>query len=145
MTAIVWDGTTLAADKRGCEQNLARTVTKLHRAQNGNLLGFCGILEQGLHLVDWYNAGADPAEWPAFQTAPGDDWTVLVVVTPTGVFTYGKLPIRRPLEDPFMAWGSGRELAIGAMAAGADARTAVEIAARFDTGVGNGIDTLRLE
>ncbi len=46
--------------------------------------------------------------------------------------------------DPFAAIGSGSGIALGAMAAGKTAAEAVEIAARFDSGTGNGVDVLEL-
>lgn len=41
-----------------------------------------------------------------------------------------------------MAWGSGRDYAMGAMARGANAKEAAEIAMRFDNGCGMGIDVV---
>lgn len=42
--------------------------------------------------------------------------------------------------DRFMAWGSGRDFAMGAMEMGASAYRAVEVAIRHSTGCGYGID-----
>lgn len=50
----------------------------------------------------------------------------------------------RRVEDPFVAVGSGRDYAMAVMALGHDATRAVEIAARFDPGTGNGVDGMRL-
>jgi hypothetical protein len=41
-----------------------------------------------------------------------------------------------------MAWGAGRNLALGAMAAGADACQAIEIATRFDIHTGQGVNSI---
>ena len=48
------------------------------------------------------------------------------------------------IGHPFWADGSGGDIAKGAMAAGATAREAVEIACRFETGWGGRIQTLKL-
>jgi ATP-dependent protease HslVU (ClpYQ) peptidase subunit len=48
------------------------------------------------------------------------------------------------VETEFIAIGSGGDLAMGAMGAGATARQAVEIAARFDCFTGGKIDEFRL-
>lgn len=48
-------------------------------------------------------------------------------------------------DNAFDASGTGREFAMGAMAAGADARSAVEIAQQFDIYSGGGVDVLTLD
>lgn len=48
------------------------------------------------------------------------------------------------LAAPFFAIGSGCEYAMGALAAGASAREAVEIASRFDTATGGSVMQLEL-
>jgi ATP-dependent protease HslVU (ClpYQ) peptidase subunit len=53
--------------------------------------------------------------------------------------------VRQVVEDPFMAWGSGRDFALGAMAMGATAREAVAVACRFNVYCGNGIDAFDLK
>jgi ATP-dependent protease HslVU (ClpYQ) peptidase subunit len=50
-----------------------------------------------------------------------------------------------PVEDPFIAFGAGRDYAMAAMHLGCDAHRAVEVACVFDTGCGMGIDTLELD
>lgn len=47
------------------------------------------------------------------------------------------------MRAPFYADGSGWEIALGAMAAGATAEEAVHIASRYDTKTGGSVTTLR--
>jgi hypothetical protein len=47
-------------------------------------------------------------------------------------------------EAPFHAWGNGRVIALGAMAAGASAEEAVEIACRFDVYSRGPIDVIKI-
>jgi hypothetical protein len=95
-------------------------------------------------MARWYEAGADPADFPKCQEDK-DDWARLIVVADGRVMVYERHPIAFPVEDPFMAWGSGRDYAMGAMARGATAREAVEIAMRFDHHCGMGIDEVRFD
>lgn len=144
MTVIVWDGTTLAADKQGTSANLARTVTKIHRIPNG-ILGFCGVLSHGMAVLEWFRNGEDKDKWPYPK---GDDVasTAVLVIRADGACMYhtdeGPHPER--FEDPFIAIGSGRDYAMAAMYLGCDARHAVEVACKFDVTCGQGIDTLEL-
>jgi hypothetical protein len=68
-----------------------------------------------------------------------------LVVYPTGrVFYWDGSPTFVEMHGPFFAAGSGQDFALGAMAAGADARRAVEIAIQFDTQSGGRVDIRRL-
>jgi ATP-dependent HslUV protease subunit HslV len=49
------------------------------------------------------------------------------------------------MNAPFYAFGSGKEPALGAMFAGADAETAIEAAIQFDPHTGGEITVLRHE
>lgn len=140
MSIIAWDGTTIAADRQATHSGLALSVEKLYRRSAGVILGFTGSLEQGLLLADWYGAGADPDKWPVWQTPM--DYTRLVVLNfHVGLLMeYESLPVAqyRKFESP-AAFGSGRDFALGAMAQGANAREAVEIASRFSVDCGLGV------
>lgn len=103
-----------------------------------------GGYENGLAVAKWYEDGADPDRWPDSQSDK-NDWASLVVFKPDGsVIEFERLPIAQPVMETFFAWGTGRELAIGAMAAGADAREAVCIVNRYSTTCGIGVDILQV-
>ena len=143
MSVVVWDGTWLAADRQANTADLAVTCQKLMRAENGNILAFTGTLECGLMLAQWYNEGANPDKWPEFQKT--EEWTRLIVVDNEGASIYEKLPIAQKIHDTHASWGSGRDYALGAMAMGADAKRAVEIASEYNIDCGKGIDALRVD
>lgn len=88
-------------------------------------------------MAEWYEAGADPKLWPKSQE--GEDWARLVVLSEGKVFEYENTPVRQPLIAPFMAWGSGADFAMGAMAAGCNAARAVEIASGLCASCGYGV------
>ena len=142
MSIIAYDGKTLAADRQGTCADLAATHTKIKKIPSGEVLAWTGEEEQGLCLALWYEAGSPVDKWPKFQE--GDDWTRLIVASKEGVFTYEQVPKKVCVEDPFMAWGSGRDFAMGAMAMGADAEKAVLIANKHNIYCGKGVMSFRL-
>jgi len=143
MTCIAWDGDALAADKRASNHGLAFKVTKI-RWINRNLVGGSGDLSSLMAMFRWFENGADPDKLPECQKDK-DRWTPLLVIDGwRNILRYEQDGFSYRVEEPFFAIGPGRDFAIGAMAMGADAVKAVEIASQFDTGCGNGVDVLRL-
>jgi len=146
MTVIAWDGKSLAADRQCQAQGVQRPVTKLHKVRTVTaeewVVAFCGSLAQGLVLMEWFKEGADPGKWPAFQRT--DDWSTLVVANRSSCFMYEQEPVRIHLPGPFMAFGGGKEFALGAMSAGANAKRAVEIACEHCIYCGLGVDVVKL-
>ncbi len=140
MTIIAWDGTTLAADKASTVVGLRLTVTKIFKVY-GRLLAFTGDSDDAMQLLAWFKAGADSATYPK---ALEKDETAGYVFDGKSVLKYTKSAYPELLEDKFVAAGSGRDYALAAMHLGFDAKRAVEVACHFDTGCGNGIDTLTL-
>jgi hypothetical protein len=142
MTIIAWDGKSLAVDKVCVCSEMAFTVTKAKKVSETAVAAWTGDHEQGLALARWFKKGAFTTEWPKFQE--GEKWTRLVLMDSSGVYCFERLPVRQYFEDPFMAWGSGRDYAMGAMAMGASAKQAAEIASQFNVYCGNGISVFSL-
>jgi len=138
MSVIAWDGKTIAADKSSTCCEMRAPVTKILRLKSGDVVAWTGGQEQGMALAEWYENGADRTTWPEFQK--GDDWTRLIVASKAGVFEFERLPFPQKIESPFRAWGSGRDFAMGAMAMGADASTAVIVATTYNIHCGCGLD-----
>jgi hypothetical protein len=144
MSVVVWDGKTLAADKRASNGSLAFTTTKirlLDRNSGDVILGWTGDHDSGEMMAKWYADGADPKEWPECQKDK-DAWCRLIVVNGSGACFYERQPVAIRVEDPFAAWGSGRDFALAALHLGKTAEEAVAVACHFDSGCGNGIDSL---
>jgi hypothetical protein len=142
MTVIAWDGKSVAVDKQGNFGELRQATTKFKKLPTGEVLLWGGTAENGIAMADWYARGADPKDFPPEQRT--DSWSRLVVVAKDKVLHYEQMPIPQRIEDSFCAWGSGRDFALGALAMGADARKAVEVACRFCTSCGIGIDVIEL-
>lgn len=142
MSVVVWDGKTLAADRQGVCCDMAYTESKMAVQMNDSWKVVCawtGVACYGRELAKWYFDGADKDHWPDFQNDK-DDWCRLIVADANGCRTYEMRPYATVVHDPFMAWGSGRDFAMGALAMGADARLAVEIASRFSATCGRGVE-----
>ena len=138
MTVIAWDGRTLAADKAAVDNGTIRTLTKIRRGRNGELMAAAGSSQMSERLYVWYMAGADADKFPDNEAK----CSFLVIQKDGKQLLFDGGPFPDVYEDKFIAIGSGRAFAIGAMAVGADARQAVEIAIQWCEGCGKGIDTL---
>lgn len=143
MTVIAWDGKTLAADRRMCVGNTIKSTTKIRR-RGGELLAIAGNLSIGMELLAWYEEGAEPAKWPASNRDLDKGASLMVVRPDMTVWRYESTPYAFKIEGAFCAFGCGEESAMVAMACGLTAKDAVEMTARFNTGCGNGVDTLEL-
>jgi hypothetical protein len=153
VTVIVWDGVRLAADKLSVQSGLKRPVTKIRKLEISDQTYLCGAagdwdLAQEMFL--WFRNGAKPEDEPPFMRNK-DDWVAFVVITPEKrVLKYERSPY--PIDfteavehDGFYVFGNGRELAIGAMAAGSDVVEAIEITSRFLDSCGMGVDVLTFD
>ena len=144
MTVIAWDGKTLAADRRACLGNLYRTIHKLHRLSDC-LCASAGGSDAAQELIAWFEAGRDPAAFPPSQRDK-DSWAGLLVVWPDGsLWRYERTPYPVKFPPQQFAIGSGRDFALAAMWLGKTAAEAVDVACRFDSSCGNGVDTLTFE
>ena len=141
MSIVAWDGKSIAADKMSISDGMCTTVTKIVRLDDGRVAAWVGETSIGLALLEWIKTG-NPDKWPVTQRT--ENWACLIVANWDGVIFYEREPFAQEVHEPFMAWGSGRDFAIGAMAMGANAKQAVEIANTFSTTCGNGIRCFNL-
>jgi 20S proteasome alpha/beta subunit len=137
MTTIAWDGATLAADRRITSGTVTYSTTKIRRTADDRLIGATGDYGVCAAMLDWLENGGTR---PTCQDS--DRWISALEIMPDGSIWMHNRDSRWPVEDRFVAVGSGRDYAMAVMALGHSARLAVEIAARFDPGTGNGVDEL---
>lgn len=144
MTTIAWDGRTLAADKQATSGGLIHTTTKIFEHRTG-LYGITGHASHGLAVYRWIiETNSDPKSYP--PNPSNDEYGYLLHIDKKGkIWCYEGFPIPANMEDPFFAIGSGREYATAAMYCGKTAIEAVEIASKFNTGTGQGVDSFTLE
>lgn len=142
MSVIVWDGKTLAADKQATNAGLVHVCSKIFRIGE-NLVGFVGDYDYLWGMKHWMETGANPDDFPAHQKDK-DTWVGTFVVTPDGrLLKYERCPYPADFsQNKIMCMGSGRDFAYGALEMGADAVRAVEIASKYESTCGMGVDTL---
>lgn len=146
MTTIAVRMGVMAADSRvthdseGGGSRVTRCV-KLLRVRDA-LVGLSGESEPGLIFLDWYKSGKREA--PGVLIDGEADFTALVL-TPKGLFEYGKYCRPEKILDKFWAIGSGTKAALGAMHMGASAERAVEIACLIDPYTAPPIHVMKLK
>ena len=139
LTCVAWDGKVLAADRLVSPYY---SMGKIWRLPDGSLFSGCGDYNHMTEIAEWLQHGEKKTTKPVIE----DNESTFIIITPDGACHWMSLPYLRPIKflEPFVAIGSGSEFAMGAMAMGAGARKAVEVAARFDRATGKGVDALRL-
>lgn len=137
MSIVAWDGKTLAADKQMTYYGNKSVCSKIEKRGDVIFAG-TGTANHLQPLIEWYEKGANPNDYPKFQDT--DNWSRLIVVKDGICLEYLKDPYPIPVMQKFMAFGSGANYAIGAMQMGADAIKAVEVASLHDDGCGFGVE-----
>lgn len=150
MSVVCWDGRTLAADKQATDCDMRVETTKIRLIKSGpfggEVVAWVGCEVDGSALADWYEQGAEPDKWPKAAQVDKESSSRLIVAGAAGCkhFQGTHAPIAIRVTEPFRAWGSGRDYAMGAMEAGADAREAVRIASKFCITCGGGVDSFNV-
>lgn len=139
MSVVVWDGISLAMDRGGTD---GFTMWELDKAwQHGDeVLTGTGHHSTLVALRDWYLSGRDVDTYPK-SLNPAE----LVVASPSGLKRYelsSCIPIDHGLNK--CAFGAGRDFAYGAMAMGATAEQAVQVACKFSVSCGHGVRVFEL-
>lgn len=145
MTTIAIKDGWIAADSAMSRSDVfCGTAPKLFIVQAGGRsyvhasVGECGHDEK---IVRWIKAGMNVLDPPSV----GENGAGIVVDCETWRITTVVADVAHDVaEADFHAWGSGFSLAMGAMAAGATARQAVEIGCRFDLWSGGPVLAYRL-
>ena len=150
MTCIAWDGKTLAADRQATANGVLHSMTKIRKITKGKKRGWlianAGAAATGGLLMDWFEAGADPKHFPyEYQKLDGYVATLIAISPQGAIHKYEHLPLPIVFEDDFYSDGSGKDMAMGALAMGADAATAVQVACTYEAECGVGIDVVHLK
>lgn len=146
MSVVVYCRGVLAADSKaygGKYQTSPGAKRKAHRLSDGTRVGVVSsTIGMPERFVAWLDAGADPKEW-----GEGSPDVRAIIVRPNGdVFLADEgLHFSGPIDCEFYAIGSGSDYAMGALAMGANANRAVEIAAQFDPHCGAPVTILQPE
>lgn len=142
MSVIVWDGTTLAADMLAVNGNLKRKMTKVWR-KGDMLIAGAGSAAGIQAMLEWVTSGASKETFPKLRET--DDVCLWVVNKNGAVAKWEDSPYPLVYHDEQWADGSGRDFAYGALAMGADAVKAVEIACQYDAYCGAGVESVSFD
>lgn len=148
MTVIAYDGKIIAADKAMVCCDMMSSTTKIFSFER-YILAYCGSEDTGRAMVDWYHKkNHEKEKFPSSQST--DNWSRLIVFDKPSIYIkellfYEQTPFPTKIQEQFAAFGSGRDFAIGAMAQGANAIQAVEIAIKYCVTCGMGIDAYNTE
>jgi len=146
MTVIAFDGRYVAADKQATNHGHASRTTKLF-AVGPTAVAFTGDPSMGLALLQWWRSpDRSLAEFPHKGIKVSDDQGATMVIFERGkhIRVFEGMPVPITIEDDIYGVGCGRDAAMGAMLAGADAKRAVEIACKVDIHCGMGVDVIDL-
>lgn len=111
-----------------------RNATKIYRLNDGRIVGVAGRANCAKPFLTWLEEGGDKPEID-------DDFEALVLKSDGSCTSYDS-KCRELDEELPTATGSGREIALGAMAAGASPEGAVQVACDLDTNTGGKITVL---
>lgn len=133
MTTVAVRGRVMAADSQFTAQGLRLTGQKLYTVGTA-VLGFAGNVSSALVFLDWYE------NRESRRPDLGNECDFEALVLSADGLEYWDASLRpHPIKGDFHAIGSGSHLALGAMAMGANAEQAVQIAAQFDVHTGGSI------
>lgn len=143
MTTVAYRDGVMAADSLVTGHGVRMgSLAKLVRAKDGTIGGAAGNTLDSARLLRWVGLmGADcrNADVPRSEDK---DTSVLIAYPDGSVEWIGGHDGRVIVDAGFHAIGSGGEIAIGAMAFGATAEQAVEIACRLDVWSGGPVQVL---
>lgn len=140
MTTLAYRDGVLAADSLATAGGIRDSEVLKVRKIGRLLTAGCGSGALCEKFVGWVQRGM-PGNSP--WEGSGADGNSLLVAPDRSLVVFG---VNGPwrVDRPFYALGSGGDIALGAMAAGASAEEAVEIAIRFDVYSGGPIRSIRL-
>lgn len=145
MTTIVYRDGILAADSRVSYGStiMPGTIKKVQRLSNGALYGFSGSVEVGEIMRRRVSRASDemtPLEDEV--DLKGEAFEALIIQPDGGVLCFENRTWME-FKCPYIAMGSGKDFAYGALALGASAKQAIKVAAGLDPGTGGRVVSLK--
>ena len=142
MTVVVWDGKTLATDRQANDGYMKWEAEKawyMVRQTEHYIVSGVGTLGSILKMRDCFKANGNLS---TLEVQPNS--AELIVVSSKGLTVWSSNGTSVELSAP-MAFGEGREYALGAMAMGATAQEAVQIANEYSLHCGKGVSCYTLQ
>jgi 20S proteasome alpha/beta subunit len=137
MTTIAYRDGILAGDTRVTTEDLVspEKIRKVFKLRNGCLFAHCGDAEEG-ELLKRSIMRSGPM--PKLKDSDA------ICIMPDGAVLFTEGLTWSKIDAPFIALGSGKQFAYGAMQVGASAADAVRAACKLDKHSGLPIQTVRL-
>lgn len=144
MTTIAWDGKHFVADRQVHYNGIADGEhTKIvKREKDGALCGGCGDAALVAAFKRWFLKG-EKGDPPPLSVGTDCASSALIIYPNGTMVMHEKTGWYETINDKWAA-GTGWEIAVGAMHAGASAEEAVRIAGKLDGATGNTVDILEL-
>lgn len=139
MTTIIWDGKQMIADTLMSWGGTKLKGVKAFQHQDV-LIGISGDYVSGAAFVLWVKSGMALDAWPS--EIKKENCVALVVHKSGLVQRFEGSPYPTPVLEAYTAIGSGTDFVLGAMAHGATALEAMEIAKKLDVGTGGELTVL---
>lgn len=143
MTTIAYKDGVMASDSLAAAGTMNTGDTPKVFRIHGCLVGISGTARLIRVFTDWFAEHMDSGDVPPIAPnflepkVGSEDSIYAIVVTPNGkIWKYEDGLAPWPLDCKFIACGSGRDFAMGAMAMGAGAVKAVEVAKSLDAFTG---------
>lgn len=128
-TIAVRDGVLAADSCTNCIGATFQSNPKLWKSERtGSMFGFSGVESAAILFKEWYENEKDRKDFPDYD----DTFTFLEVKKDETYWLWFDDMVPIKIDVKYMAIGSGAHYALGAMSAGAIARTAVSIACKYD-------------
>lgn len=143
MTVVCFDRKNIAVDRGMSYGNMLVDKSKYRRMDDGSVFFTVGDASTAGYMLDLYAAGTLFENWPAALQSNCESRATLIRIFKGKVETLFAAPSWTRWTG-LMAWGSGSDIAFGALLAGADARKAAKIAAKHSIGCGLGVDVFRV-
>lgn len=141
MTTFAYRDGVLASDSAVvCSGTYGGSTQKIFASKQGGLVAASGDLAALASFKKWVEEKHCKGGVPEMSASYSALW-----IKPNGEVFIIELDAAVQVEVPFIAGGSGSDIAMGAMAAGATAEQAVQIAAMFDTSTQLPVQVARLE
>jgi ATP-dependent protease HslVU (ClpYQ) peptidase subunit len=142
MTTVAYTKGVLAFDSKASSGGQHAGWVMKGKKTNKYLIAACGSCEDIQAFMDWMESGGKQEDKKTYGLDRDVDINALVIDKKTRVYQYEGRLYPYVIEADIHALGSGREYAIGAMAAGSSAQQAVRIASKYDSGTGGAVKTL---
>jgi len=144
MTTLAYKDGILAADRQGHKGNRIVHACKIYLCGEF-LFAECCQIGPGIQVQRWLASGADPKDAPRFDPDQLAAGIAFHLPTQRPFYVDGTVCGLGDCSDQFLAYGSGVDFAISAMAMGKSAPDAVEFASQFDVYTGGGVDSVIIE